>query len=228
MIYMKRTRLADRKLPDYTKGEEIANMVTHIIGAVFGIVALVLCVVFSAIKHDAYLVVGSAIYGSSLIVLYTMSSVYHGLHPNMGKKVLQVIDHCTIYFLIGGTYTPVVLGPVREVSPGWGWTIFGVVWGFCILGCVFTAIDLKKYSVLSMICYIGIGWIIVIAIRPTIQAVTMKGILFLVLGGISYTIGAVLYGIGRKVRYMHTVFHVFVLLGTMFHFLTVFIYCVLA
>ena len=156
-----------------------------------------------------------------------MSSVYHGLHPNMGKKVLQVIDHCTIYFLIGGTYTPIVLGPIRSLSPGWGWTIFGLVWGFCALACVFTAIDLKKYARFSMLCYIGIGWIIIIAIKPTIEAVTWKGVLHLLLGGISYTIGAVLYGIGRKVRYMHTVFHVFVLLGTMFHFFAVFIYCVL-
>ena len=112
---MTRTKLADRILPDYTKGEEITNMVTHIVGGAFGIVALVLCVVFSAIRHDPYLVVGSAIYGASLIILYTMSSVYHGLRPNMGKKVMQVLDHCTIYFLIGGTYTPIVLGPLRAM-----------------------------------------------------------------------------------------------------------------
>ena len=143
---MTRTKLADRVLPDYTFGEEMANMITHIIGAVFGVVALVLCTVISARKHDTFLVVGSAIYGSSLIVLYTMSSVYHGLKPNMAKKVMQVIDHCTIYYLIGGTYTPIVLGPLREVSPAWGWSIFGVVWGLAIFSGVLTAIDLKKYS----------------------------------------------------------------------------------
>ena len=103
---MPRTKLADRALPDYTKGEEIANMVTHIIGAAFGVVALVLCVVFAARRGDPYRIVGSSIYGASLILLYTMSSVYHGLKPNMGKKVMQVLDHCTIYFLIAGTYTP--------------------------------------------------------------------------------------------------------------------------
>ena len=224
---MTRTKLADRELPDYTKGEEITNMVTHIIGGVFGIVALVLCVVFSAKKHDAYLVVGSAIYGASLILLYTMSSVYHGLHPNMGKKVMQVLDHCTIYFLIGGTYTPIVLGPIRELIPWLGWTIFGVVWGFCALGCTFTAIDIEKYKKLAMACYVGIGWIIILALKQTIAAVTFKGFLYLILGGVAYTVGAVLYALSEKARYMHSVFHVFVLLGTALQFICIFVYCVL-
>ena len=224
---MTRTKLADRILPDYTKGEEITNMVTHIVGGAFGIVALVLCVVFSAIRHDAYLVVGSAIYGASLIILYTMSSVYHGLRPNIGKKVMQVLDHCTIYFLIGGTYTPIVLGPLRAMIPWLGWTIFGIVWGFCALGCTFTAIDIEKYKKLAMACYVGIGWIIVIAIKPTMQAVTFEGFLFLLLGGVAYTIGAVLYALGKKMRYMHSIFHVFVLIGTALQFIAIFAYCIL-
>ena len=224
---MTRTRLADRVLPDYTKGEEITNMVTHIVGGAFGIVALVLCVVFSAIRHDPYLVVGSAIYGASLIILYTMSSVYHGLRPNMGKKVMQVLDHCTIYFLIGGTYTPIVLGPLRAMIPWLGWTIFGIVWGFCALGCTFTAIDIEKYKKLAMACYVGIGWIIVIAVKPTLQAVTFEGFVYLLAGGIAYTIGAVLYALGKKMRYMHSIFHVFVLIGTALQFITIFVYCIL-
>ncbi|MBO4901395.1 MAG: hemolysin III family protein [Lachnospiraceae bacterium] len=224
---MTRTKLADRKLPDYTRGEEITNMVTHIIGGAFGIVALVLCVVFSAMRHNPYLVVGSAIYGASLIILYTMSSVYHGLRPNMGKKVLQVLDHCTIYFLIGGTYTPIVLGPLRAMKPWLGWTIFGVVWGFSALGCVFTAIDLEKYKKLAMACYVGIGWIIILAVKQTIQAVSFEGFLYLIAGGVAYTIGAVLYALGKKKRYMHSIFHVFVLLGTGLQFVTIFVYCIL-
>lgn len=224
---MTRTRLADRILPDYTKGEEITNMVTHIVGGAFGIVALVLCVVFSAKKGDAYLVVGSAIYGAALILLYTMSSVYHGLRPNMGKKVMQVLDHCTIYFLIGGTYTPIVLGPLREMRPWIGWTIFGVVWGFSALGCTFTAIDIEKFKKLAMCCYIGIGWIVVIALKPTLEAVTLPGFIYLLAGGVAYTIGAVLYVIGKKKRYMHSVFHIFVLLGTALQFITIFKYCIL-
>lgn len=224
---MKRTKLRDRELPDYTKGEEIANMVTHIIGGAFGIVALVLCVIFSALRHDAYRVVGSALYGTSLITLYTISSVYHGLRPGTGKKVMQVIDHCTIYFLIAGTYMPVLFGPIREQSLALCWTLFGIVWGLSALGCTFTAIDLKKYGKLSMACYLGIGWIIIIFFKQLYEAVSFGGFLFLLIGGIVYSIGAILYRIGSSKHYIHSVFHVFVLLGTMFHFFTVFIYCIL-
>lgn len=226
---MVRTKLTDRVLPDYTKGEEIANMVTHIIGAAFGVVALVLCVIFSAKRGDPYRIVGSAVYGASLIILYTMSSVYHGLRPNMGKKVLQVLDHSTIYFLIAGTYTPIVLGPIRENSTALGWTIFGVVWGLSAFATVFTAIDHNRYKKLSMICYIGIGWVIILAIKPTIQAITVLGMLYLIAGGVAYTVGAVLYSIAGKknIRYMHSVFHVFVLLGAALQFITIFRFCVL-
>lgn len=226
---MQRTKLADRVLPDYTVGEEIMNMVTHIMGAAFGVVALILCVVFSAKYHDGFYIVGSSVYGASLIFLYTMSSVYHGLKPGIGKKVMQVIDHCTIFFLIGGTYTPIVLGPIREQSTALGWTIFGVVWGLCAMGTVFTAIDHNKYGKFSMCCYIGIGWVIVLAIKPTVAAVTLNGVLCLLLGGVAYTIGAILYSYGKKhhKRYVHSIFHIFVLVGTMFHFITVFKYCIL-
>ena len=223
---MTRTKLADRVLPDYTKGEELANMITHIVGGVFGIVALIICVVLSVMNHDGFYVVGSAIYGASLIILYTMSSVYHGLRPNMGKRVMQVIDHCTIYFLIGGTYSPIVLGPLREVSPGWGWSIFGVVWGLAIFSAVLTAIDLKKYAKISMIGYIGIGWCIVIASVPTIKAVTLEGFMWLLGGGIAYTVGAILYGLGKKKRYIHSIFHVFVLLGTILQFVCIYKFAV--
>lgn len=225
---MTRTRLADRVLPDYTRGEEIMNMVTHCVGAAFGIVALVLCVVFAAKGHNPYRIVGGAIYGTSLIFLYSVSSVYHGLLPCMGKKVMQVIDHCTIFFLIGGTYTPIVLGPLREMRPALGWTIFGIVWGFCALGTVFTAIDHNKYARFSMICYLGIGWVIAFAFRPTVLAITADGFMLLIYGGICYSFGALLYKLGKKkhLRYMHSVFHIFVLLGTMFHFISVFTYCI--
>jgi len=143
---MTRTRLADRILPDYTKAEELMNMVSHIVGGSLGVIALVLCVTFSALRGNVWSVVGSAIYGASLILLYTTSSIYHGLRPGMGKKVMQVLDHCTIYFLIGGTYTPILLSSIRKVSPGWAWTLFGIVWGLAAMAATFTAIDLKKYS----------------------------------------------------------------------------------
>ena len=154
----KRTKLKDRTLPNYTKGEEIANMVTHIIGGVIGIVALVLCVVFAAKNKNVYGIVSGSIFGAMMILLYTMSSIYHGLSPKLtAKKVFQIIDHCTIFLLIAGTYTPIVLCAVREYSPALGWTLFGVIWGFAILGIVLNSIDLTKYKTFSMICYLVMG-----------------------------------------------------------------------
>lgn len=226
---MKRTKLSERTLPDYTKGEEITNTVTHIIGAAFGVVALVLCVIFAVKSKNPFRITAAAVYGSSLILLYTMSSVYHGLHSGMAKKVLQVLDHCTIYFLIGGTYTPILLGPLREHSPAAAWTVFGIVWGLSAVAVVFTAIDHNKYRKLSMICYIGIGWAIILALRPTIEALTWKGFLLILSGGIAYTIGALLYSIGgkKKIRYMHSVFHIFVLIGSALQFWAILVYCIL-
>ncbi len=221
---MKRTKLADRILPDYTNGEELMNMISHIVGGGLGVVALVLCVTFSAIRHNPWGVVGSAIYGASLILLYTSSSVYHGLRPGMGKKVMQVIDHCTIYFLIGGTYTPILLCSIRPVSPAWAWVLFGIVWGLAAMATTFTAIDLKKYSVLSMICYIGMGWSVVIAAKTAIEAMTVPGSLWCLAGGILYTVGAVLYGLGKKRRYMHSIFHLFVVAGSIAQFICIFFY----
>lgn len=221
---MKRTKLSDRQLPDYTKGEEIFNTVSHIVGAALGVAVLVLCVVYSAINSDAWAVVSGSIYGASMVVLYTTSSVYHGLHPNMGKRVMQVLDHCMINFLIAGTYTPVLLCGIRPVHPGWAWCLFGVVWGCAAVATVFTAIDLDRYAVLSMICYLGMGWCIVFAIKPAMASIPSMGLVFIFLGGIAYTLGAVLYGIGNKVRYMHSVFHLFVIAGSVLQFFGIIFY----
>lgn len=222
---MKRTKLRDRLLPDYTKGEEIANMVTHIVGGAFGILVLVTCLFKTYRAGEAWSIVGAWIYGLSMIALYTVSAVYHGLTAPMGKKVLQVVDHCTIYLLIGGTYTPILFSAILPVFPGWAWTIFGLVWGVAAVATVFTAIDLKKYAVLSMVCYIATGWCIVMALKPTLATVPMPGLLWLLAGGISYTVGAVLYGLGKKRRYMHTAFHAFVLLGSMLQYFAVYFLC---
>lgn len=223
---MSRTKLRDRLLPSYTRKEELFNMISHIVGGGFGVVALALCVVFSAIKGNPWSVVGSAIYGASLISLYTMSSVYHGLKSEMGKKVMQVMDHCTIYFLIAGTYTPILLSCIREHSPAWAWTIFGLVWGCAAVGVVFAAIDHKKFAVLSMICYIGMGWCIVIAGKVALEAIPFAGLMWLLAGGIAYTIGAVIYVIGKKKRYMHSVFHIFCLIGSILQFVCIFFYII--
>lgn len=223
---MHRTRLKDRALPDYTLGEERMNMITHIVGGGFGVLALLLCVIRSALHHDPWAVVGSAVYGCSLILLYTMSSVYHGLRPVSAKKVLQVLDHCTIYFLISGSYTPVVLCAIRRVSPGWGWALFGIVWGVSAVAVVFTAIDLHKFARLSMVCYLCLGWCVVLAVRPAIQAVPLAGLVWLLAGGISYTVGAILYGLGKRHRYMHSVFHIFVVLGSVLQFICIYGYVI--
>jgi hemolysin III len=224
MNLRKRIKLVDRLLPDYTKGEEIMNMVTHIVGGGIGVLVLVLCVLKAAMKGDVYGVVGSAIYGGSMVALYAMSSIYHGLRPSMGKKVLQVLDHCTIYFLIAGTYTALALSPLREYSPWLGWGMLVFQWGMTALAVTLTAIDLKKYNVFSMICYIGMGWAILPFMNMAMEALTMPGFWLLLSGGIAYTVGSILYGIGSKVHWMHSVFHIFVVIGSVLQFLSILLY----
>ena len=219
-----RTKLRDRVMPDYTKGEEIFNMTSHIVGAAIGIAALVLGIVISAVHRNGYGLAGSIVYGISMIVLYTMSSIYHGLRDGMAKRVMQVLDHCTIYLLIAGTYTPILLSAMRPIDPVSSWVLLGVVWGLSAVAITLTAIDLKKYSVFSMICYIGMGWCVLFRVPLLIQAVGWAGFWLILLGGVCYTIGAVLYGMGRKKRYMHSVFHLFVVAGSVLHLIAVLVY----
>ncbi len=223
---IKRTALKDRLLPDYTKGEEIFNMVSHIVGGAMGIVYLVICVFVAALHHNVYGVVGSAIYGASVIALFTMSSIYHGLVKGTAKKVFQVIDHCTIYIMIAGTYTPITLSAMREIAPAEAWTLFGVVWGVTIIAMIFTAIDHHKFRVLSMICYLGLGWCVVGFWNITFAAIGVGGTVFLALGGVLYTIGAILYGLGKKKRYIHSLFHIFVDLASLMHFFAILFYAI--
>ena len=222
-----KVKFRERSMPAYTKGEEIFNMVSHIVGGAFGVTALVLTVVFSAIYNNAWAVVSSAIYGSSMVILYTISSIYHGLRMNMGKRVMQVLDHCTIYVLIAGTYTPVALCPIREYSTAWGWVLFGIVWGLAVLGIVFTAIDMRKFERLSMVFYLGMGWCIIMAAKPALASVPLPGLLWILLGGIAYTVGAIMFILGKKHRYMHSVFHMFVVAGSILQFFGIFFYIVL-
>ena len=224
---MKREKLSERKLPDYTKGEEIFNMTTHIVGGGVGLVALCLCVIFAAIHKNTYAVVGSAIYGASMIVLYTMSSIYHGLKPGLkAKKVFQVIDHCSIFLLIAGTYTPICLAALREYSPAVGWTVFGVVWAAAAIGITLNSIDLKSFEKISVICYLAMGWCIVFAWSATTASIAHGGIIFLITGGIAYSIGAVFYILQKKKRFMHSIFHIFVVLGSLLHMFCILFYVV--
>jgi len=219
-----RTKLKQRSLPDYTRGEEVFNMVSHIVGGGLGVVVLVLCIIRAAFHHNILGVVGSAIYGTTMILLYTMSSIYHGLHNGTAKKVFQVLDHCTIYLLIAGTYTAVAFGAIAKVSPLTCWILFALEWGLTALAVTLTAIDLKQYRVFSMVCYIVMGWAIIVVFPMLISAIGMAGAWFMLIGGIAYTIGAVLYGIGSKKRYMHSLFHLFVLLGSLLQFWSIFWY----
>lgn len=199
-------------------------MVSHIVGGGFGVLALILCLTSAIHRHDIWATISGAIYGTSLILLYAASSIYHGLHHPLAKKVMQVVDHCTIYFLIAGTYTPVALCALRPRFPCWGWGVFGLVWGLAAVASVFTAIDLKRFSGLSMCCYIGMGWSVLLALRPTVMSVPLPGLIWLLAGGLVYTAGAVLYHIGKRKRYRHAAFHLLAVLGSVLQFVCVFGY----
>jgi len=219
-----RTKLKDRELPTYTKGEEVFNMVSHIVGGVLGVVAIVLCSIFSS---NAYAVVSSVIFGISILILYTMSSIYHGLSPKLhGKKVFQVLDHCTIFLLIAGSYTPFALCTLREYNSRLGWTIFGVIWTMAIIGIIFNSIDIKKYKKFSMICYLVMGWCIIVKISILPQLLGNVGFALLVGGGLIYTLGAILYGVGKKHKYVHSIFHICCVLGTLLHFFCILFYVI--
>ena len=221
---MKRIKLRDRKLPDYTKGEEVMNMVTHIVGGGIGVLALLLCLGKSLWKGSLCGILCSLAYGICMTGLYAMSSIYHGLRPGTGKKVLQVLDHCTIYFLIAGTYTPIVLCALAPRYPAIGCGLFVFEWVLTALAVTLTAIDLKKYNAFSMICYIGMGWAVLPFMRQTMEVLTKPGFLWLLWGGIAYTVGAILYGIGSKKRWFHSVFHIFVVLGSILQLVSVLLY----
>lgn len=222
---MKRTKLADRTLPGYSRGEEIFNSTSHGLGAALGITATVLCIVAAARTHDAYAIVGAAIFGATMTALYAVSSIYHGIPPRFfAKRVMQVIDHCTIFLLIAGTYTPIALYTLRRYDARLGWTIFGVVWTAAIVGIVLNAIDLKRYQKFSVACYLLMGWCIMFTAPKLGEIFEAGAIALLLAGGIAYTLGAVLYVIGAKRPVMHSVFHVFTVLGSALHFVAVLLY----
>lgn len=197
------------------------NMVTHIAGGGMGILILVLCLLRS---QSTLAVVGSAIYGGSMVALYAVSSVYHGLAPNTGKKVMQIIDHCTIYMLIAGTYTPIMLVAFAPVYPVIGWGLLAAQWVLASLAATLTAIDLKKYNAFSMVCYILMGWGIIFFLPQAMNVLGKHGFAWLLAGGIAYTVGAILYGIGSRKPWFHSIFHIFVVLGSFLQFLAIFLY----
>ncbi len=218
-------RAIERKipLPTYSLGEELINSISHLMGAGLGVAALVLCITRSVTHGDGFALASSIIYGLSLIVLYAMSGVYHVTPPCIGKRILRVMDHCTIYFLIAGTYTPFTLVMLRASV---GWPLFGFIWASAVLGIVLNAIDVERFKVFSMVCYLVMGWCVVLTF-PTLSAnLAHEGIMLLIYGGVAYTLGAILYGIGSKVKYMHSVWHFFVLAGSILHFFSIYFFVI--
>ena len=208
-------RVQEIDIPQYSAREECLNAATHIFGAAFAVWVLVYGLRLARLHGRELAVESCWIYGLSMLILYLVSSVYHSLPVGNAKRMMRIVDHCTIYALIAGSYTPTLLVAIRPQHPMLAWVIFAAEWGLGLLAGILTAIDMKKYSRASMFCYIAMGWLIVVALKPTIEAVTMPGFLWLLAGGVSYTVGAVLYGIGKRRPYFHTVFHVFAVLGSM-------------
>jgi hemolysin III len=218
-------KLKDRELPKYSLGEELMSSISHGAGALLAIAALVVGVVFSVMYNDTICVVSMAIYGSTLIVLYMMSTLYHSLTAKTPKKVFRIIDHCAIFLLIAGTETPITLIALRGTL---GWVLFGVVWAAAAVGVTLNAIDLKRFDRFSMICYLAMGFAILVAIVPMSEKMGVGGIALLLSGGFAYTIGAVLYRKGRRKKYFHSVFHLFVLAGSYLQFFSILFYVILA
>lgn len=211
------------KIPRYSLGEELMSSISHGVGALLSIIALVLCVVFSAIHGNVYAVVSSVIYGSTSIILYMMSTLYHSLKVNNAKRIFRILDHSSIFLLIAGTYTPYALVALPQTL---GWVIFGVIWGCAIIGIVLNSIDLEKFKKLSVILYLVMGWMIIFSFDKLIASLDIRGIYLMVAAGLLYTIGAIFYGIGKKIKYMHSIFHMFVLSASICFFFSIFLYVI--
>ena len=211
-------------VPKYTLGEEIVNSISHGLGIILGIVALVLTIVFSAKNNNTIGIVSSCIYGSTMIIMYTISCLYHALSPKLKvKKVFRVIDHCDIYLFIAGCYTPYCLSLIGGVT---GWVIFAIIWACAVIGVLLNAIDLEKFIIPSVLMYLVMGWMIIFSYDSVATLLPTPGLALLIAGGISYTVGAILYAIGSKKKYFHSVFHFFVLLGSILQFFSILLYAI--
>jgi hemolysin III len=206
----------------YSIGEEIAHAVTHGVGVLLSIGGLVVLVAFSALYGDAWHVTSSSIYGATLVLLYSFSTLYHGIPSPKAKRIFQRLDHAAIFLLIAGTYTPFTLVNLR--GP-WGWTLFGLVWGIAIAGMVLELASKKRYKWLSLSLYLGLGWLVLIAIKPMLLSVEMGGLLLLLAGGLCYSFGVIFY-VWKRLAYHHAVWHLFVLAGSVLHFFSVLFYVV--
>jgi len=204
-------------LPGYTRGEELFNMITHIVGAGLGLVALIACAIVAAFSQNVWGVVSGCVYGSCVVLLFTMSSIYHGLRVEKPKRVFRVIDHCTIFVLIAGTYTPIVLNRFRVVYPLDAWIVFGAIWSLAVMGIALNSVDMRRFRAVSMICYLGMGWMVIFRINRLIEVLGSAFFIMILIGGILYTVGVLFYAMGKRKKYMHSVFHLFVNIASVLH-----------
>ena len=211
-------------IPTYSLAEELISAISHGVGGLLGIAGLVLCLIKSVRAGDPWRVVSSCVFGFTVILLYVMSCLYHALKVNRAKRVFRVIDHCTIFLLIAGTYTPYTLVALRQVAPAVAWTVFGVIWGVAAAGIALNAVNLKRFSKISVVCYLLMGWMVLLAYRPMTEVIAPEGIALLIWGGVVYSVGAAVYAIGSRKKYFHSIFHFFCLGGTVLHFLSIYLY----
>ena len=208
-------------IPKYTLGEELVNSISHGLGAGLAIAALVLLIIRA---NSAIGIVTGVIYASIMIILYIVSCIYHALSPKLkGKKVFRVLDHCNVLLMVAGTYTPICLS---LLGGSLGWIVFGIVWGITIFAIVLNCINIEKYKKICLACNLLLGWAALIIIKPLIEACPVNGLILLIGGGVVYSIGAILYGIGKKKRYVHSVFHFFVIGASILHFFMIYLYVV--
>lgn len=220
MIQPSRMSTAELVKGEYSLGEEIAHTISHGIGLLLSIAGLAVLVAFASLYGDAWHITSSAIYGATLILLYTASTLYHGIPQSKSKQLLRRLDHAAIFLLIAGTYTPFTLVNMRGV---WGWSLFGLVWGLAILGMVLELVMKRRIKWLSISLYLGLGWLVLIAIKPLIDSVATGGIVLLLAGGLSYSLGVIFY-VWKRLSYHHAVWHLFVMGGSALHFFSVFFY----
>ena len=204
-------------LPSYSVSEEIINAITHGVGALFAVAVLV--ILLAATPHNTKNIVSISIYGGTLFLLYTVSTLYHALGVTKAKMVFRILDHCTIFLLIAGTYTPITLLCLGGTL---GWVMFFIVWAAAIVGITLNGVNMKRFRVVSMICYICMGWAVIFAIKPLMENLDPTAVVLLIVGGVFYTVGAIIYGKGKTVKYMHSLWHIFVLAGSIMHFIVVY------
>ena len=210
----------NKHLTYYPTTEEKINILTHGLGLLLSIAALVLLIIHASTHGTARHIVSFTIFGASLILLYSASTLYHYSQKPEIRRKLNILDHASIYVLIAGTYTPFTLITLK----GWlGWTIFGITWGIAIIGVFFKLFYTGRFDKISTIAYVAMGWIIIFAVKPLIENLPINGLYWLLAGGIFYTIGAVLYSV-KKIKFNHAIFHVFVLLGSFSHFMAIYFY----